>query len=542
MKKYITALLFLAFVPVLRADFADLGAGARQQGLGNAFTGIAEGAFGAYYNPGGLGFLSRGEFAVDYSRFHLGLGDSSNISNSFIAAAFPLEITRYKHKTKKYGTVGLGISNFSLDSTYQENAFYLSYGKLISGRLSAGGNLKFLGESYQQDAYTAIDPVFALGTKGSVSAVSVDAGILYNFMPRLFAGLAILNLNQPNVGLRTAENLPMAIRTGVGYNEKKLKVGVDMVMQGGAAPDNSINTGCEAEFFKGKVFLRTGLEIGSRDFKRISFGGSYYMKTVMLDYAFCLPLSGVQATAGSHRFTIVYRFGRIPKDEVVPGSMEEAYYQLQDEAKQLQEKLDTTEAERQKLEKVLVDEAVERAKEKIREIRVSSEERPARRQEYSGTANLAHTVAAEDTLQNLAQKYYGNQNRWMEIFNENKDKVGRGGSLIVGQVLVIPGVTKSRPAEPRPAQSAPAETQAQPPVPEVQQRPPEPPVQPAVQQPVQPPAQDAQKKYTVKEGDTLPKISQEFYGNPARWVDIYKANKGQIPKGKVEPGQVLVIP
>ena len=32
------------------------------------------------------------------------------------------------------------------------------------------------------------------------------------------------------------------------------------------------------------------------------------------------------------------------------------------------------------------------------------------------------------------------------------------------------------------------------------------------------------KTYTVAEADTLTKISVSFYGNPARWPEIVKAN------------------
>ncbi len=51
------------------------------------------------------------------------------------------------------------------------------------------------------------------------------------------------------------------------------------------------------------------------------------------------------------------------------------------------------------------------------------------------------------------------------------------------------------------------------------------------------------EKYTVQKGDTLQKISKEFYGTTKKWAKIYEANK-DIMKGpnKIYPGQVIHIP
>ena len=51
------------------------------------------------------------------------------------------------------------------------------------------------------------------------------------------------------------------------------------------------------------------------------------------------------------------------------------------------------------------------------------------------------------------------------------------------------------------------------------------------------------QKYTVREGDTLQKISQKFYGTTKRWNEIYKANQRVLKSpDQVYPGQVLQIP
>ena len=49
--------------------------------------------------------------------------------------------------------------------------------------------------------------------------------------------------------------------------------------------------------------------------------------------------------------------------------------------------------------------------------------------------------------------------------------------------------------------------------------------------------------YTVQSGDTLSAISNEFYGDPNRYNDIFAANKPMLEHpDRIYPGQVLVIP
>jgi nucleoid-associated protein YgaU len=49
-----------------------------------------------------------------------------------------------------------------------------------------------------------------------------------------------------------------------------------------------------------------------------------------------------------------------------------------------------------------------------------------------------HTVKSGDTLSGIAKKLLGNANRYMEIFNANKDQLTDPDTIKVGQKLVIP--------------------------------------------------------------------------------------------------------
>ena len=54
-------------------------------------------------------------------------------------------------------------------------------------------------------------------------------------------------------------------------------------------------------------------------------------------------------------------------------------------------------------------------------------------------------------------------------------------------------------------------------------------------------AQQGGQKYTVKPGDNLSKISQQFYGDAKKYMTIAKANNLEDPD-KIKAGQELIIP
>jgi len=59
---------------------------------------------------------------------------------------------------------------------------------------------------------------------------------------------------------------------------------------------------------------------------------------------------------------------------------------------------------------------------------------------------------------------------------------------------------------------------------------------------LQPPA-EAKRTYTVKSGDSLSKIAQQFYGNASQYPKIFDANRDKLNNpDKIQPGMELVIP
>jgi nucleoid-associated protein YgaU len=61
-----------------------------------------------------------------------------------------------------------------------------------------------------------------------------------------------------------------------------------------------------------------------------------------------------------------------------------------------------------------------------------------RRDNESSSDVDTHTVQAGDTLYRIAEKYYEDPTEWTEILEANEDTIEDEGSLIKGQVLIIP--------------------------------------------------------------------------------------------------------
>lgn len=53
-------------------------------------------------------------------------------------------------------------------------------------------------------------------------------------------------------------------------------------------------------------------------------------------------------------------------------------------------------------------------------------------------AEQTYTVAKGDTLSKIAKHFYGNANRWKEIFEANRDQLSNPDLIKPGQVLKIP--------------------------------------------------------------------------------------------------------
>ncbi|MGA8278380.1 MAG: LysM peptidoglycan-binding domain-containing protein [Rhodanobacteraceae bacterium] len=55
-----------------------------------------------------------------------------------------------------------------------------------------------------------------------------------------------------------------------------------------------------------------------------------------------------------------------------------------------------------------------------------------------------YTVVKGDTLSKIAKHFYGNANRWREIFDANRDRISNPDLIQPGQSLKIPSAAQSK--------------------------------------------------------------------------------------------------
>jgi hypothetical protein len=192
------------------------GVGARSIGLGKAFTGIADEVDAIYYNPAGLGTLTRTDALVFGTRQFWGYKYGA------VAIATPV---------RKLGSFGAMLLYFlspkvtEIDENGQETGHRFnhiqtvgiaSYSRKVMRFLSLGASVKFL--------YSRISTWNAAG-------FGIDVGALCTPVEWASVGVTAVNAVKPTLKHSTIrETLPLSVRVGLGIHPfRKLTVALDMV-------------------------------------------------------------------------------------------------------------------------------------------------------------------------------------------------------------------------------------------------------------------------------------------------------------------------
>src|SRR5579884_2454310 len=136
------------------ADFLNVGVGARELGMGSAFTAVDSGldANTVNWNPGGLAFVDKSNVTASYNALfadenqgYLGYAAPAGKTGAWAAGVNYLTVTNIQ---KRAGDTENADSTFS-QSNYAVN---LSYGKAVVENWSLGASLKYIHESL--DSFT----------------------------------------------------------------------------------------------------------------------------------------------------------------------------------------------------------------------------------------------------------------------------------------------------------------------------------------------------------------------------------------------------
>ncbi|MDI6757667.1 MAG: LysM peptidoglycan-binding domain-containing protein, partial [Endomicrobiia bacterium] len=600
----------LSFVPCLYGAYNDFGIGARMLGAGGAASAVGDDIYAPALNPAGLAYLKRAQMAFEYGRLHLNLSDGSNLFNGFAGAAYPFiksEIVERRVFTpasvalssppavsapsastetaaspEPTGSTRLGVEtgisrtlssavmfsyrSMNLSEYYSESVFNLAYARFLGRRLAVGVAVKALSDSFIGNEYLDRSGVFDYGKKLSKTSFTGDIGFIWNPFPRFFVGGAAMDFTEPDIGYLETDRLCATYRLGVGMRKSDSMFACD-ASYAPRAKNLEISSGFERRL--GDIAaLRGGLVYGrfeNSDSWRITTGMGFEISdSIALDYAVIYPLTVLKNTYGSHWVSFIFRFGKVPPDEIEPGSLERAYQELSEEKSRLESRLVQTEAEKRRLEEVLIEESTVRIRERIKQARDAARHEASRPQDKAGadvavikgvTGSRTHIVQRGDTLQSLSEKYYKDSKLWIEIYNANRNDIGRGGTLKINQVLVIPPHAQraSVPSLPSPrASDAAAETSVLPappsavPVPEIKivPSPAAPEISPESAPKERPPVKpkSSARSHTVIQGENLRSIAAKYYNDPEKWRAVLDANKDKIVRGQIRPGTQLVIP
>jgi hypothetical protein len=318
----LAALLAAQFAAAPAGAFDEFPSGARPAALSGAFGGLADDVNSLVYNPAGLAELGNPQVTADYLRLLPSLTDETSANHTFLAYGQPLG------GGGQWGGLGAGLVDFKLGSLFRERAVAAGYGKNL-GRLSLGAAVKSLERRYGQDADAAnaiqgpnpsnrsgrLDPVFQ--ERSRRRATGLDLGLLARLGDHLSLGLSAANVNQPDLGLSQVQAVPRVLRAGASYRHRWLKANLDVTQREflEGRTDRRTLIGAERVWVLGRfgeMALRAGTGFGSRDFRQLTLGGGYQANGLAVDYAFQMPLGGLESAGGSHRLSLSFKFGKAP--------------------------------------------------------------------------------------------------------------------------------------------------------------------------------------------------------------------------------------
>ena len=212
------------------AQFLKLGAGARADGMGGAFVGMADDSTAIYWNPAGLNKIDKKTLSVMHAMWFEGIY---------------YDWASYAQKVGNIGVFGIGVQYLSYGSITQvdntgldtgsfsptDMCLALSYARNFKG-YDLGANIKYISSKIQDTA----------------SAYAIDAGVQHSLIVmdrRLELGMAVQNFGTGMKFLDEVDPLPFNIKIGGAY---WIKGNWAAVLDVNAPIDNQVYLGAGTEY------------------------------------------------------------------------------------------------------------------------------------------------------------------------------------------------------------------------------------------------------------------------------------------------------
>jgi hypothetical protein len=333
-------------------EFLSLGAGARPLGMGGSFVAIADDATATYWNPAGLGGLSRTEitfmragiFGLDsynFLNYVQPLGSVGTFGLSWIRLGIDdIPITELRTSGNMSASNRPFISGYMQNT---ENAFVLSYGRrLKSGipliarqsqgtELQVGGNAKFLYNSVSRVQRNAIGfggdigliwktDFVSNGNMGKISHVPMEqAASLPEKSGELSLGIAIQDFFKTRLIWNTTSSpshmdiIPPNFKIGAAYSRHVPSIASQILFSIDADTRYGLEMHYGVEYVLGDVLsLRAGVQernltagagLHVAFVRGKSSVGTRHAVSLLVDYAFLSHELG-----NTHRISLMTKF------------------------------------------------------------------------------------------------------------------------------------------------------------------------------------------------------------------------------------------
>lgn len=456
-------------------------------GMGYAYTADSSDLYGMFYNPAGLAGAPFTQATASLGRLISPVGMLSMVTAAY-SRPFPV---------LPGATVGMGFMDIKQ--------------RLDSAQLNGGEKSELLfhfSDTLNLQKYYIPKPV---KVGGNFKVVVVNPGQARNkAAPGLDVGAQIEPGWNTTLGVSITDltaNLPVdnpSLNLGAAYRLKsRISLAADVRIRPGLT---QLFPGLEADFYQRLLKLRLGKGLSLNGEDAVAIGAGVNFSPLILDFAMTIPSNGVNRNGGGFQFSATWKFGAPAFYGRFVGQAarraEQLRSEIQDlerEAKDFRSRKDAAEADKTSLEG-----QVQAEEERLRELQQQSRdlEYDLQRRRY----DRDHPAAADPLAPGAAS---GSPELPPGIDSESS------GS---GMPMGIDGAPEPA-ASPAPAPSAPAPRRAK-----------------------RRSKSGFPKRHTVRPGDTLRKLAETYYGDPALWEAIYEANPDRIERGLPIEGKTLMIP